>query len=59
MPELPDELREPFEAGRLTLYKSTLRPQGAEYEPLKRVELSAGESSIFGFPALIYVRSPL
>jgi 2'-5' RNA ligase len=38
MPELPDELREPFEAGRLTLYKSTLRPQGAEYEPLKRVE---------------------
>jgi 2'-5' RNA ligase len=44
MPELPDELREPFETGRLTLYKSTLRPQGAEYEPLKRVELSAGES---------------
>jgi 2'-5' RNA ligase len=40
MPELPDDLRKPFEAGRLTLYKSTLRPQGAEYEPLARTELS-------------------
>jgi RNA 2',3'-cyclic 3'-phosphodiesterase len=43
MPELPDELREPFEAARLTLYKSTLRPQGAEYEPLARVELGGAE----------------
>jgi 2'-5' RNA ligase len=40
LPELPDELREPFAAGRLTLYKSTLRPQGAEYDPLARTELS-------------------
>jgi 2'-5' RNA ligase len=40
MPELPDELREPFEAGRLTLYSSTLTPQGAEYDPLARAELS-------------------
>jgi RNA 2',3'-cyclic 3'-phosphodiesterase len=40
MPELPEELQAPFEAGKLTLYKSTLRPQGAEYEPLARVELS-------------------
>jgi 2'-5' RNA ligase len=44
MPELPDELREPFAAGRLTLYKSTLRPQGAEYEPLARTELGAADS---------------
>lgn len=43
MPELPDELKEPFEAARLTLYKSTLRPQGAEYEPLARVELGGAE----------------
>jgi 2'-5' RNA ligase len=41
MPELPDDLRKPFEASRLTLYKSTLRPQGAEYEPLARTELGA------------------
>jgi RNA 2',3'-cyclic 3'-phosphodiesterase len=43
MPELPDELREPFETGRLTLYSSTLRPQGAEYDPLARVELGGAE----------------
>jgi RNA 2',3'-cyclic 3'-phosphodiesterase len=30
---------EPFEATRLTLYRSTLRPQGALYEPLARTEL--------------------
>jgi 2'-5' RNA ligase len=40
-PEFPDELREPFEAARLTLYSSTLKPQGAEYEPLARMDLSA------------------
>jgi RNA 2',3'-cyclic 3'-phosphodiesterase len=39
-PELPEELLAPFEANRLTLYRSTLKPQGAEYEPLKRVELA-------------------
>src|SRR6185503_8619541 len=26
LPEFPDELRKPFEATRLTLYKSTLKP---------------------------------
>jgi RNA 2',3'-cyclic 3'-phosphodiesterase len=31
----------PFEAGELTLYKSTLRPQGALYEPLARTSLGA------------------
>jgi 2'-5' RNA ligase len=40
MPELPEELQAAFEAGKLTLYKSILRPQGAEYEPLARVEVS-------------------
>jgi RNA 2',3'-cyclic 3'-phosphodiesterase len=29
----------PFEARTLTLYRSTLRPQGALYEPLARTEL--------------------
>jgi 2'-5' RNA ligase len=39
-PEFPDGLREPFEASRLTLYKSTLKPQGAEYEPLAKLDLA-------------------
>jgi 2'-5' RNA ligase len=30
----------PFEADRLTLYRSTLRPQGALYEPLARVNIT-------------------
>ena len=30
---------EPFEAGELTLYRSTLRPQGALYEPLAQARL--------------------
>jgi 2'-5' RNA ligase len=40
---LPEDLPppgEPFEAARLTLYKSTLRPQGALYEPLAEATLS-------------------
>jgi len=41
LPELPEELQEPFRAGRLTLYQSTLKPQGAVYESLARVELEA------------------
>jgi RNA 2',3'-cyclic 3'-phosphodiesterase len=41
LPEFPDELSEPFEAARLTLYKSTLKPQGAEYEPLAKMDLGA------------------
>lgn len=31
----------PFRAGQLTLYRSTLRPQGALYEPLRRTNLPA------------------
>jgi 2'-5' RNA ligase len=34
VPELPEELRASFDAHRLTLYRSTLKPQGAVYEPL-------------------------
>lgn len=34
LPELPAALREPFRAGRVTLYRSTLRRSGAVYEPL-------------------------
>ena len=34
-----DGLPEPFVAPALTLYRSTLRPQGAVYDPLRRVEL--------------------
>jgi 2'-5' RNA ligase len=39
---LPGDLTppaEPFEARELTLYRSTLRPQGALYEPLARTTL--------------------
>lgn len=36
LPELPEPPREPFEAAAVTLYRSTLRPQGALYEPLAR-----------------------
>jgi RNA 2',3'-cyclic 3'-phosphodiesterase len=38
-PELPEELEAPFEANRLSLYRSTLKPQGAVYERLASVEL--------------------
>ncbi len=31
----------PFDAGRVTLYRSTLRPQGAVYDPLAQVELGS------------------
>jgi len=40
---LPEELCEPFGAVRITLYRSTLRPQGAEYAPLAQVALPAAE----------------
>jgi RNA 2',3'-cyclic 3'-phosphodiesterase len=36
VPGLPDDLTAPFSTGQLTLYRSTLRPQGAVYEPLAR-----------------------
>jgi 2'-5' RNA ligase len=39
LPETPAPPAEPFEAGELTLYRSTLRPQGALYEPLARTAL--------------------
>jgi RNA 2',3'-cyclic 3'-phosphodiesterase len=42
LPELPEELQEPIEAARLTLYSSTLKPQGAVYEALARNELTGG-----------------
>jgi 2'-5' RNA ligase len=38
-PTLPESLRQAFQAHRVTLYRSTLRPQGAIYEPLARLEL--------------------
>ena len=34
VPPPPEALNESFEATRVTLYRSTLRPQGALYEPL-------------------------
>jgi RNA 2',3'-cyclic 3'-phosphodiesterase len=34
LPELPEALREPFTASRVTLFRSTLKPSGAVYEPL-------------------------
>jgi RNA 2',3'-cyclic 3'-phosphodiesterase len=42
-PALPEELDSPFSAERATLYKSTLTPRGAVYEPLAETELSRGE----------------
>jgi 2'-5' RNA ligase len=32
--ELPADLRQPFRANRVTLFRSTLKPSGAVYEPL-------------------------
>ena len=43
LPEPPEELQKPFQAGRLTLYRSTLKPQGAMYDSLARVELDGGK----------------
>ena len=37
----PAEMPGAFEAVRVTLYRSTLRPQGAVYDPLAHVELAA------------------
>jgi 2'-5' RNA ligase len=42
---LPASLLDPFEAVRITLYRSKLRPMGAEYTPLAQVELPEGEST--------------
>ena len=37
---LPDELLEAFDAPRVTLYRSHLRPTGAEYVPLAALDLN-------------------
>jgi RNA 2',3'-cyclic 3'-phosphodiesterase len=39
---LPQDLLQPFDGVRLTLYRSELQPRGAQYTPLAQVELSAG-----------------
>ncbi len=39
LPAEPGPPAEPFSAAELTLYRSTLRPQGAVYDPLARTEL--------------------
>jgi len=41
---LPEALCEAFFGVRLTLYRSILRPQGAEYAPLAQLELPAGQT---------------
>jgi 2'-5' RNA ligase len=44
LPDVPPVPPEPFEAPVVTLYRSTLRPQGALYEPLARtLPLDAGD----------------
>jgi 2'-5' RNA ligase len=40
LPDTPAPPNEPLPAAALTLYRSTLRPQGALYEPLARRELT-------------------
>jgi RNA 2',3'-cyclic 3'-phosphodiesterase len=45
MPEFPEELTKAFEASRLTLYKSELRPRGAVYEPLVRVQAEGAKAA--------------
>jgi 2'-5' RNA ligase len=39
---LPKELLQPFGGVRITLYRSQLQPQGAQYTPLARLELPDG-----------------
>lgn len=39
---LPKALLRPFDGVRMTLYRSKLQPQGAQYTPLAQVELPAG-----------------
>ena len=38
--ELPQALLQPANCVRVTLYRSKLQPQGAQYTPLAQVELS-------------------
>jgi RNA 2',3'-cyclic 3'-phosphodiesterase len=39
LPDTPAPPADSFEANELTLYRSTLRPQGAQYDPLARATL--------------------
>lgn len=39
---LPEALLQPFGGVRITLYRSEIQPQGAQYTPLAQVELPAG-----------------
>ena len=39
---LPKDLLQPFDGVRIVLYRSQIKPQGAEYAPLAQVELPAG-----------------
>ena len=41
---LPAELQEPFGAVRVTLYRSRLRPSGAEYASLAELDLPPAEA---------------
>ena len=41
---LPEALLDPFKAVRITLYRSHLRPTGAEYESVAQLELPPGGS---------------
>jgi 2'-5' RNA ligase len=41
LPSLPTALRKSFGASQVTLYRSTLRPQGAVYEPLAQGKQTA------------------
>jgi RNA 2',3'-cyclic 3'-phosphodiesterase len=54
VPPLPDDPPppgEPFEASVLTLYRSTLRPQGSLYEPLARTVAGSALDTASGPPA--------
>jgi 2'-5' RNA ligase len=42
---LPETLERPFEAVRVTLYRSILRPQGAEYAPLASLDLPSRDAA--------------
>jgi 2'-5' RNA ligase len=41
-PALPPALRQPFTAERLTLFRSTLKPSGAVYDPLASLDSTSG-----------------
>jgi 2'-5' RNA ligase len=45
LPHLPAALAEPFGAVRIALYRSILRPQGAEYVPLAGLDLPSRDGT--------------